>query len=286
MAEVGEDAVFRDKREAIARIFDRLDPGICAVRADDLEIRESIDSVHLKGTVPLVPLAACSSLLVLAGERGHLVPLASAGVAIAPSPAIGFRAAGFADVVLDCSVKKYAIVAADRPEVPGAATYLAVALGAGDYLSKRIKEHAVGRVQFPGQMLDTEGRDGIAKLGAVKAMIARTEAWCLLLETLYESFSSSSLVPHPSPHELHVLSSTLAALAFSPEPGSMGYDAGQVFGAQGHSGYGNFPNVIRLMAAKRIDMTQIITSRFPLDQGPQAVERASKRMDGKVMVRA
>jgi SulP family sulfate permease len=30
MAEVGEDAVFRDKREAIARIFDRLDPGICA----------------------------------------------------------------------------------------------------------------------------------------------------------------------------------------------------------------------------------------------------------------
>jgi SulP family sulfate permease len=30
MAEVGEDAVFRDKREAIVRIFDKLDPGICA----------------------------------------------------------------------------------------------------------------------------------------------------------------------------------------------------------------------------------------------------------------
>ncbi len=62
--------------------------------------------------------------------------------------------------------------------------------------------------------------------------------------------------------------------------------AGQVFGAQGHSGYGNFPYVIRLMAAKRIDMTQIITSRFSLDQGVQAVEKASKRMDGKVMVRS
>jgi threonine dehydrogenase-like Zn-dependent dehydrogenase len=62
--------------------------------------------------------------------------------------------------------------------------------------------------------------------------------------------------------------------------------AGQVFGAQGHSGYGNFPFVIRLMAAKRIDMTQIITSRFTLDQGVQAVEKASKRMDGKVMVRS
>lgn len=30
LAEIGQDAVFRDKREAIARIFDKLDPGICA----------------------------------------------------------------------------------------------------------------------------------------------------------------------------------------------------------------------------------------------------------------
>lgn len=30
LAEIGTDAVFRDKREAIARIFDKLDPGICA----------------------------------------------------------------------------------------------------------------------------------------------------------------------------------------------------------------------------------------------------------------
>jgi threonine dehydrogenase-like Zn-dependent dehydrogenase len=62
--------------------------------------------------------------------------------------------------------------------------------------------------------------------------------------------------------------------------------AGQVFGAQGHSGYGNFPYVIRLMAAKRIDMTQIITGRFSLDQGVEALQRASKREDGKIMVRA
>lgn len=30
LAEIGEDAVFRDKHEAIARVFERLDPGICA----------------------------------------------------------------------------------------------------------------------------------------------------------------------------------------------------------------------------------------------------------------
>jgi threonine dehydrogenase-like Zn-dependent dehydrogenase len=62
--------------------------------------------------------------------------------------------------------------------------------------------------------------------------------------------------------------------------------AAQVYGAQGHSGYGNFPSVIRLMAARRIDMTRIITSRFPLDQGVEAVQKATKREDGKIMVRA
>jgi len=61
--------------------------------------------------------------------------------------------------------------------------------------------------------------------------------------------------------------------------------AGQVFGAQGHSGYGTFENVIRLMAAGRVDMRPVITSRFPLDSSPAAVAQASKRQDGKVMVK-
>jgi alkylation response protein AidB-like acyl-CoA dehydrogenase/electron transfer flavoprotein alpha subunit len=108
-------------------------------------------------------------------------------------------------------------------------------LGACDYLSRRIKEHAVGRIQFPGQMLDTEGRDGIAKLGAVKAMISRTEAWRLLLHTLFELFA------HPTPgtpaasREFGLLCSAISAMAFSPEPGAMGYDAGQVFGGFAYS---------------------------------------------------
>ena len=62
--------------------------------------------------------------------------------------------------------------------------------------------------------------------------------------------------------------------------------AAQIYGAQGHSGYGNFPNVIRLMAAGRIDLTPIITSRFPLDQGVEAVRKATHREDGKIMIRA
>lgn len=62
--------------------------------------------------------------------------------------------------------------------------------------------------------------------------------------------------------------------------------AAQIFGAQGHSGYGNFPSVIRLMASGRIDLTPIITSRFALDQGVQAIEKATRREDGKVMIKA
>jgi len=62
--------------------------------------------------------------------------------------------------------------------------------------------------------------------------------------------------------------------------------AAQIYGAQGHSGYGNFPSVIRLMASGRIDLTPIITSRFTLDQGVQAIEKATRREDGKVMIKA
>ncbi len=61
--------------------------------------------------------------------------------------------------------------------------------------------------------------------------------------------------------------------------------AAQVYGAQGHSGYGTFQNVIRLMASGRVDLRPIITSRFPLAQANAAVEKASKRQDGKVMIK-
>lgn len=62
--------------------------------------------------------------------------------------------------------------------------------------------------------------------------------------------------------------------------------AAQIYGAQGHSGYGNFPAVIRLMAAGRIDLTPIITSRFTLQEGVEAIEKATRREDGKIMIRS
>jgi len=60
---------------------------------------------------------------------------------------------------------------------------------------------------------------------------------------------------------------------------------GQVAGAQGHSGHAIFPSVIRMMASGLIDQTQIITSRYTLDNAVDAIKRATARQDGKIMVR-
>ncbi len=60
---------------------------------------------------------------------------------------------------------------------------------------------------------------------------------------------------------------------------------GQVFGAQGHSGHETFPNVIRMVAAGRLDLSPIITARYGLDQAVEAIARSTKRADGKIMVK-
>ena len=59
----------------------------------------------------------------------------------------------------------------------------------------------------------------------------------------------------------------------------------QLFGAQGHSGNGTFPNVIRLMASGAIDMTKAITARYDLDAAVDAIAKSTQRADGKIMVK-
>jgi alkylation response protein AidB-like acyl-CoA dehydrogenase/flavin-dependent dehydrogenase/electron transfer flavoprotein alpha subunit/ferredoxin-like protein FixX len=210
-------------------------PGICAVAAGHLDITEDSDSVRIRGSLSFIPAAASHMLLLVSKGKAYLAPLAGAGMTVSPLPAIGFKAAALSQVSLDLQIKRYTIALHEQKNVPDAAFYLAIALGAADYLCRRIKEHAVDRVQFPGQMLDTEGRDGIAKLGAVKALIGRTESWRLMLETFFGDLSQSAF---PSPHAAYhndLLIATIAAMAFSPEPGAIGYDAGQVFGGFAYS---------------------------------------------------
>ncbi len=59
---------------------------------------------------------------------------------------------------------------------------------------------------------------------------------------------------------------------------------GQFFGAQGHSGHGTFPNVIRLVSSGRLDLSPILTASFGLDQAVSAIARSTERRDGKIVV--
>ena len=59
----------------------------------------------------------------------------------------------------------------------------------------------------------------------------------------------------------------------------------QAFGAQGHSGHETFPNVIRLVAAGRLDLSPIITARYGLEETLDAIARSTERADGKILVK-
>jgi threonine dehydrogenase-like Zn-dependent dehydrogenase len=59
----------------------------------------------------------------------------------------------------------------------------------------------------------------------------------------------------------------------------------KIAGAQGHSGYGTFPNVIRLMASGAIDTQKMITAHYSLDDVVKAIAKSGERSDGKIMVK-
>jgi electron transfer flavoprotein-quinone oxidoreductase len=112
--------------------------------------------------------------------------------------------------------------APDLPQV--AADMCAIVLGAGEMLLERCKQHAISRVQFPGLFKDEDGRDGIAKFGAVKRLLSEMEAQVYLLRAL-----SGHAESHPAEVKI------LAAEAFGPDEGSLTYNAGQIIGGSAYS---------------------------------------------------
>lgn len=61
--------------------------------------------------------------------------------------------------------------------------------------------------------------------------------------------------------------------------------ANSVVGARGHAGYGIFPNIIRLIAKRRIDLSPMISQRFPFESVKEALAASADRENGKIMVR-
>ncbi len=58
----------------------------------------------------------------------------------------------------------------------------------------------------------------------------------------------------------------------------------QLAGSLGHSGSGTFQNVIRLMAAGRIDMRKMVSARMPLNDALLAFKRLESRADAKIIL--
>ena len=135
---------------------------------------------------------------------------------LAGQPWIGLTAAR-------CAWKEF--VPEQTPTLPQvAADVCAIALGAGEMLLERCKQHATSRVQFPGLFKDEDGRDGIAKFGSVKKLLSEMEAQVYLLETMLSHADKD-----PAMVKL------LACEAFGPDPGSLTYNAGQIFGGTAYS---------------------------------------------------
>jgi electron transfer flavoprotein-quinone oxidoreductase len=201
-----------------------------------------------------IPAADADSILLLRGDRLHLVPAKGADsardaagnslrelptLAVEPVPTLGLRGAGLARLRVTPSFEAAhgANVDHDRVrrvwEVLSSADLTSIAWGMADQLCKRAVAHATSRVQFPGLFHDEQARDPIGKFGAVKKMVAEMAAARYLIETLDHTlppvdFSSAS-------GDRARLVKALAAELLGTAPGSLSYNAGQVFGGTGYS---------------------------------------------------
>ncbi|HHT9111828.1 MAG: alcohol dehydrogenase catalytic domain-containing protein [Planctomycetes bacterium] len=61
--------------------------------------------------------------------------------------------------------------------------------------------------------------------------------------------------------------------------------ASKIIGARGHSGYGIFPSIIKLIAAGKLNLGKMITARYPFESVLDAIKASSKRSDAKILVK-
>jgi electron transfer flavoprotein-quinone oxidoreductase len=192
-----------------------------------------------RGEAFFVPAAGASSLLLFLGDQLAVVSPDAPGLRLEPLATLGLRGAGLRRVSLENLASPAASVAADRDRVErvwqvlSAADLTSVAVGMADQLCRRAIAHATHRVQFPGLFHDEEARDAIGKFGAIKKMVAQMAARRYLLETLDHNLSATDF-SGPSVERARLVKA-LAAEALGTAPGSVAYNAGQIFGGTGYS---------------------------------------------------
>jgi electron transfer flavoprotein-quinone oxidoreductase len=208
--------------------------------------RELVDG-RLTVCADFVPMAVAQHLVVVAGRDGVVVAADAAGVVIEDVGTVGLIAARIRRLRVDRLAVERTFTLGDQLDattleapaagepwaglVGRAAGVLAATVrGAGNYLLDRAREHASGRVQFPGAFEDEGGRDTIAKFGAVKQMLAEMEAHRYVLET-------AAMTPIAAADDwTHAAAvKVLASEAFGPGERSFAYLTGQLFGGTAFS---------------------------------------------------
>jgi len=61
--------------------------------------------------------------------------------------------------------------------------------------------------------------------------------------------------------------------------------ANKIIGARGHSGYGIFPYIIKLIASGKLNLEKMITARYRFEKAIEALKISSRRRDGKILIR-
>jgi alkylation response protein AidB-like acyl-CoA dehydrogenase len=183
-------------------------------------------------------ISARSLLLVLPGQIA-IVPADYPSLVIEPLRTLGLRGAGLARVGIRKSALPESLVRVDSDRLHRAWSILSsadltsIAFGMADQLCRRAVAHAASRVQFPGLFHDEEARDTIGKFGVVKKMLADMSARRFVIETLDHDLSPADF---SSAAEIQArLIKAVAAECLGTAPGSIAYNAGQVFGGAGYS---------------------------------------------------
>jgi len=60
--------------------------------------------------------------------------------------------------------------------------------------------------------------------------------------------------------------------------------ANKIVGSRGHSGYGIFPYIIKLIASGKLNIGGMITAKYHLENVLDAIKASTKRADGKILV--
>jgi alkylation response protein AidB-like acyl-CoA dehydrogenase/flavin-dependent dehydrogenase/ferredoxin-like protein FixX len=178
------------------------------------------------GEALLVPASAASVLVI----QGDAVGLGAKNHNVTPQKALGLRGAGLARI----QAKDHLVAAETRGayriyEKCSSSDLIAIARGMADYLCRRALDHAGSRVQFPGLFHDEQSRDTIAKFGAIKKMLAEMAAGRAVIAALQRKLGPD-LARTPV-----LLSKAVATDLLGTAPGSLSYNAGQIFGGTGYS---------------------------------------------------